>query len=414
MKSPLRFTILAVSVLLVTLAQLPSTVTSQRSKLPRVQKTPDKNQPSVEALEKLRKLAAKQKTYQVGYNPAMERKLTQLSGIEIPRGTVRQALKVRQEAQQKLAESIRRREEYLKANPDKVFDSIDVYELLRRDLQKRHPGQQIPTTPQGLIRLLPAFNWRAQNLYTPVKNQGDCNSCWAFAALAAYEFSYHIQSSRIMGARGGHNQQLPSGEIIPGLSMVSAGNSTLIFSEQKMINCVGKENSCGGGWHGSAFNHLIKYGAPFPDVEGNVIKRDYKGKDGACNGLEVNKDFQALTWDYVNYPPDKIPTEMQLKTALLEHGPLAVLVRITEAFQAYQGGVFNEHAPGEINHAVVLLGWDDTKRAWLIQNSWGEEWGVKIKPGLSNAETGGFMWIAWDSNSIGKYAAWVDAAIDYR
>ena len=40
-----------------------------------------------------------------------------------------------------------------------------------------------------------------------------------------------------------------------------------------MINCVGKENSCGGGWHGSAFNHLVKYGAPFPDAEGNVIKR---------------------------------------------------------------------------------------------------------------------------------------------
>lgn len=413
MKSRLRFSIFAALVLAVTLAQLPSTVTSQQSKPPSVQKTPDQSQPSPEALERLRKLAAKQKTYQVGYNPAMERKLTQLSGIEIPRGTVRQALKVRQEAQQKLVESIRRREEYLKANPDKVFDSIDVYKLLRRDLQNSHPGQQIPDDLQGLIRLLPTFNWFEQNVSAVVKNQGSCNSCWAFAALVAYEYSYQIQQSRIRGSSGGFNQTLSDGTVIPGLSMVSAGHFSLIFSEQKMINCVGKDNSCGGGWHGSAFNHLVKYGAPFPDAEGNVIKRDYKGKDGTCTGLEVNKDFQALTWDYVNYPPDKIPTEMQLKTALLEHGPIVVLVRITEAFQAYQGGVFNEHAPGEINHAVVLIGWDDTKRAWLIQNSWGQDWGVKIKSKFGG-EYGGYMWIAWDSNSIGKYAAWVDATIKYQ
>jgi C1A family cysteine protease len=222
MNSRLRFTIFAALVLTVTLTQLPSTVTSQQSKPQSIQKTPDQNQPSPEAQEKLRKLAAKQKTYQVGYNPAMERKLTQLSGIEIPRGTVRQALKVRQEAQQKLAESIRRREEYLKANPDKVFDSIDVYKILRRDLQNAHPGQQIPNEPQGLVGLLPTFNWFEQNVFAPVKDQGSCNSCWAFAALAAYEYSHNIQQSRIRGSSGGFNQTLRNGEIIPGLSMVSA------------------------------------------------------------------------------------------------------------------------------------------------------------------------------------------------
>jgi hypothetical protein len=199
--------------------------------------------------------------------------------------------------------------------------------------------------------------------------------------------------------------------------MVGTGKYEMVLSEQKLINCVGKENSCRGGWHGSAFNHLVEYGAAFPwdgADDPNPILHDYTGKDGACKGLKINKGFQALTWDYVPYPPDKIPAVAELKTALLEHGPLVVLVRITEAFQAYQDGLFNERAPGEVNHAVVLIGWDDSKRAWLIQNSWGEEWGAKIKFGLSDTADGGFMWIAWDSNGIGKYAAWVDAAIDYR
>src|SRR5262249_39263695 len=125
------------------------------------------------------------------------------------------------------------------------------------------------------------------------------------------------------------------------------------------------------------------------------------GQDARANGLK------ALTWDYVNYPPDKIPTVPQLKTALLEHGPLVVLVRVTDAFKAYRGGVFNERERGEVNHAVTLIGWDDSKKAWLIQNSWGSDWGTKIR--LDNTDFGGFMWIAWNSNSVGKYAAWLDA-----
>lgn len=414
MKSPLRFTVLAAPVLILILARSSSTVTSQQSKPLNVQKTPDQNQPSPEVLEKLRRLAAKQKTYQVGYSPAMERKLTQLSGIEIPRGTVRQALQVRQKAKAALAKSIQQREQYFKTHPNEFFESKDIYLEIKTNLQNAYPGRQIPNDAQGLVPFLPAFNWLDQNVGRPrVKNQGSCNSCWAFATLAAFEWSFHIQKRRLTIMYGRYGETLPSGERVKIATVTPPYN--LLFSEQKLINCAGKENSCRGGWHGSAFNHLVEFGAPFPwDSPADIKRTEYTGKDGTCQGLKVNTGFQALTWDYVNYPPDKIPSVTQLKTALLEHGPIVVLVRITEAFLAYQGGVFNEQAPGEINHAVVLVGWDDTNRAWLIQNSWGEEWGTKINVGPSATETGGLMWIAWDSNSIGKYAAWVDAAIDYR
>jgi cathepsin L len=107
---------------------------------------------------------------------------------------------------------------------------------------------------------------------------------------------------------------------------------------------------------------------------------------------------RAVAWDYVNYPPDKLPSVIQLKAALVEHGPLVVLIRIDEALKAYKGGVFNEHDPGTVNHAVLLLGWDDKKKAWLLLNSWGREWG----------ETG-YMWVAWGSNNVGMYAAWIEA-----
>lgn len=413
MKSHSRYTIILLLILTLALVALSPIVSGQRSQKSNPRKSSEPNQPSPEALEKLRQLAAKQKTFQVGYSPAMDRKLTQLSGIEIPRGTVKQALQVRQKAKAALAKSIKNREQYYKEHPNEFFESRDVYQEIKNNLQKAYPGQQIPSEPQGMVRFLPTFNWFDQNVQRPiVKNQGSCNSCWAFATLSAFEWSFHIQRKRLAVLYGEYGETLPSGERAKTALVTPKYN--LNFSEQKMINCVGRDNSCGGGWHGSAFNHLVEYGAPFPwDSPSDSNQLEYMGKDGTCKGLKVNQGFQALTWDYVNYPPDKIPTVMQLKTALLEHGPLVVLVRITEAFQAYQGGVFNEHAPGEINHAVVLIGWDDAKRAWLIQNSWGEEWGEKIKFGLSETVTGGFMWITWDSNSIGKYAAWVDAAMDY-
>jgi cathepsin L len=53
----------------------------------------------------------------------------------------------------------------------------------------------------------------------------------------------------------------------------------------------------------------------------------------------------------------------------------------------------------DINHVVLLIGWDDEKQAWLVKNSWGESWGEK-----------GFAWIRYGSNNIGVFAAWIEAA----
>jgi Papain family cysteine protease len=126
-------------------------------------------------------------------------------------------------------------------------------------------------------------------------------------------------------------------------------------------------------------------------------KREYTpGKKLSC---EPDSGFrQALSWDYVNSPPDKLPTVEQLKTALVRRGPLVAPIIFDNCLVAYKSGVFNENAKGDVNHVVLLVGWDDEKGAWLVKNSWGTEWGEK-----------GFAWIKYGSNNIGVFSAWIDA-----
>lgn len=206
------------------------------------------------------------------------------------------------------------------------------------------------------------FNWADYNDVTPVRDQGACGSCWAFGTHGAFEGAYAILN-----------------------------NALIDSAEQDTLDCSGA-GSCGGGWW--AFQYLVDTGAaqesdyPYSAVQGNC-------KPG------VPRPYQAIAWGYVD-PNNAIPSVAQLKQALCEYGPLAIAVYVSPAFQAYTGGVFNEKAPGTINHAITLIGWDDSRQAWRIKNSWGAGWGES-----------GYMWIAYDSNSVGYGAAWVQVKITH-
>jgi C1A family cysteine protease len=104
----------------------------------------------------------------------------------------------------------------------------------------------------------------------------------------------------------------------------------------------------------------------------------------------------------------QIPPPAQIKTALCSHGPLSTAIYADELFQDYTGGVFDEHAEqfNWVNHGITIIGWDDSKGAWLIKNSWGLSWGETGGLGNSN----GYAWVAYNTNNIGTATAWVDAA----
>lgn len=169
-----------------------------------------------------------------------------------------------------------------------------------------------------------------------------------------------------------------------------ANNIQIDVSEQHALNCV-KPGTCDGGWYQWVFAWMISDGVA------DETALPYRGQEGTCTP-GVKSPYRAAVSGFVS-DQVRIPTAEQIKEAICAHGPVAVAVNATPAFAAYTGGVFNENDPGEINHAVLLVGWDDDKGAWLLKNSWGASWGE-----------GGYMWIAYTSNSIGTMAAWVHAA----
>jgi C1A family cysteine protease len=207
------------------------------------------------------------------------------------------------------------------------------------------------------------FDWRPLGAVTPVKDQGVCGSCWDFATIGAFEGSWRI-----------------------------INNETIDASEQDVLDCSG-EGHCDGGW--LAFSYLITKGVA------TEASYPYHNTDGTCK-TSVARPYKVDAWGYVGYSS---PSVAQLKQALCTYGPLWVSVRATPAFHAYVSGVFDEHASGNLNHAVTLIGWDDSKKAWLIKNSWGTGWGDVCGYGAER----GYMWISYTSNSIGSVAAWVRA-----
>ncbi|MEM7153173.1 MAG: C1 family peptidase [Myxococcota bacterium] len=216
-----------------------------------------------------------------------------------------------------------------------------------------------------------AWSWKE---YMPEpRSQGSCGSCWAFATLSVFEASMNIANGFDAG---------------------------LDYSEQHLVDCATASDgfdigSCRGGYTVMVYDYLQRKGTQLEETV------PYLERDDSCNaGLKAEKKIS--NWGFV-HENGAVPEVDQIKAAICNYGPVSASVHVSPAFKAYSGGVFDEHASGQTNHAVSLVGWDDKRGAWLMRNSWGKWWGED-----------GYMWIEYGSNKIGRSAAWAVVEPDVK
>jgi len=235
---------------------------------------------------------------------------------------------------------------------------LDVPAISMPDL----PDAQLDNLQDGVsaAALPTSFDWRASGKVTAVRNQGSCGSCWAFGTVAVMESALLI-----------------------------AGGSAKDFSEQFLISC-SNFAGCGGGWWAHDL-HTDKL-AKMQTAPGAVYEADkpYTATNGTCDKA-FNHPYQLTTWSYISGAMN-VPSVDAIKTAVYTYGPVAAAMCTGPNFNKYTGGVLTQDESascgGGINHAVVIVGWDDAQSAWIVKNSWGTNWGdggfFRIKYGVSN------------------------------
>lgn len=212
---------------------------------------------------------------------------------------------------------------------------------------------------QPMLGLPIAYNWCDAGGCTPVKDQASCGSCWAFSTVGALESNIKIKD--------GLEKDL---------------------AEQYLLSCNTDGWSCRGGWWAHDYHWWKK---PSGELDaGAVYETDfpYVARDDPCNPPHPHHE-KIASWAYVGSQSD-IPPVNDIKQAILDYGPVSAAVCVGPFFESYSGGIFqtNESCSGYVNHAVLLVGWNDSQGIWYLKNSWGTGWGesgyMRIKYGTSN------------------------------
>jgi len=195
---------------------------------------------------------------------------------------------------------------------------------------------------------LPAtVDWRNKGVVTPVKNQEQCGSCWAFSTVASTEGQHALNTGKLVS-----------------------------LSEQNLVDCSTAEGNmgCEGGLMDQGFEYIIKNKGI--DTEQSY---PYKAIDESC---EFKKKSVGAT--ITGFKDVQSGSESSLQSAVAKIGPISVAIDASSlTFQFYSSGVYDDDECGNqqenLDHGVTAVGYgtQDGKDYWLVKNSWDVTWGLK-------------------------------------
>jgi len=205
-------------------------------------------------------------------------------------------------------------------------------------------------------------DWRqATNpaVVTPIKNQGQCGSCWSFSATGSTEAQHAFTNKTLVG-----------------------------LSEQNLVDCSTAQGNegCNGGLMDQAFEYIIAN-------NGIDTEESYPYTATGPNPCKFKAANVGAT--LISYTDIPSKNEKDLQAAIVSEGPISVAIDASSiTFQLYLFGVYYDPLCSETNldHGVLAAGIGTTtydgEEYYIVKNSWGTSWGMD-----------GWIWMSRDSDN---------------
>lgn len=197
------------------------------------------------------------------------------------------------------------------------------------------------------MELPEAFDWRDLGAVSPVKNQGNCGSCWAFSVVGNIEGLHQVKTKQLEE-----------------------------YSEQELLDCDTVDSACNGGFMDDAYKAIEKIGGLELESEYPYLAKKQK----TCH---FNKTLSHVR---VKGAVDLPKNETAMAQFLVANGPISIGLN-ANAMQFYRGGISHPWKPlcskKNLDHGVLIVGYgvkeypmfNKTLPYWIVKNSWGPKWG---------------------------------------
>ncbi|GAM20238.1 hypothetical protein SAMD00019534_034130, partial [Acytostelium subglobosum LB1] len=220
--------------------------------------------------------------------------------------------------------------------------SMEEFKSYYLNFETDRTPKREPTNVSYPSNIPSQVDWRQKGYVTPVKNQEQCGSCWAFSAAEQIESAY-----------------------------IMLGNEAQIASEQQIVDCDSFDGGCGGGDTMTAYKYVETAGGLTTNAS-----YPYTAQDGTCYANKTKKFVKVTNYNYASSQGN----ETQLKEAIAALGPLSICVDAI-SWMTYQSGIITSNCGNDLDHCVQLVGYAIESSVtpnipyYIVRNSWGLDWG---------------------------------------